>query len=253
LFIDLELDCVIKLLEVELHKYTWNGVVTMEEGISVRGSNSNAFVLVKMYIYRFIKRMFDLFVAFIGCIFLIPIAIIVKISYLINKDFDSIFFVQKRIGKDGKEFDFYKFRSMIPNADEVLFEMLDEDKELAKEYKKNKKLKNDPRITKAGNVLRKTSLDELPQLINVLKGDMSMIGNRPYLPREKEDMGDSFDIIVSTKPGISGYWQVSGRSEVSFDYRLKLEKYYSEHCGLKMDIKIFFKTIRVVFKCTGAK
>ena len=104
-----------------------------------------------------------------------------------------------------------------------------------------------------GRVIRKCSIDELPQLINVLKGDMSLIGNRPYLPREQEDMGEDFDIIVSTKPGITGYWQVSGRSEVTFDYRLELEKYYSQNYGFSMDIKIFFRTFKVVFKCKGAK
>ena len=225
----------------------------MNSGIDVRFYNSNVFVAVKMHIYHFIKRVFDLFTSFVGCLFLLPITILVKIVYVLNKDYDSIFFVQKRIGKDGREFNLYKFRSMVTNADEVLFKLMEEDENLAREYKENKKLKNDPRITKVGRLLRKSSLDELPQLINVLRGDMSMIGNRPYLPREKKDMGDSFGIIVSTKPGLTGYWQVSGRSEVTFDYRLRLEKYYSEHCGLKMDIRIFFKTIKVVFRCTGAK
>lgn len=226
----------------------------MNEGISMEvESSKNASLLIKTYIYLFVKRVFDIIVSLVGIVFLIPIAIVIKISYMINKDFHSIFFVQKRIGKNGREFKFYKFRSMVVNADEVLMKMLKEDEELAREYKKNKKLKNDPRITKIGKIIRKASIDELPQLINVLKGDMSMIGNRPYLPREKEDMGEDFNVIVSTKPGITGYWQVSGRSEVSFDYRLKLEKYYSEHCGLKMDMKIFFKTFKVVLRCKGAK
>lgn len=225
----------------------------MNEGINVGVDNPNVFIVLKMYIYRFIKRAFDLFVSLIGCLVLIPISIIIKIVYMLNKDFDSIIFTQNRIGKNGKEFKFYKFRSMISNADDVLKEILKKDKKLAKEYKINKKLHDDPRITKVGRIIRKFSIDELPQLINVLKGDMSMIGNRPYLPREKKDMGEYFDIIVSTKPGITGYWQVSGRSEVTFDYRLKLEKYYSEHCGLKMDIKIFFKTFKAVFGHIGAK
>ena len=115
-------------------------------------------------------------------------------------DFHSIFFTQNRIGKNGKEFKFFKFRTMVVNADEVLFKLLKEDKEMAKEYKKNRKLKNDPRITKLGKILRRTSIDELPQLINVFLGNMTMIGNRPYLPREKEDMGKYYkDIMASIR------------------------------------------------------
>ena len=114
-------------------------------------------------------------------------------------------------------------------------------------------MKHDPRITKMGKFLRKTSLDELPQFINVLKGDMSVIGNRPYLPREKKDMGKYFDDIVSTKCGIVSYWAVMGRSDVSFKTRLKLEQYYSKHQSLKLDIKIFFRTFKVVLLKKGAK
>lgn len=207
---------------------------------------------IKLYSYLVIKRTFDLICAILGLLFLIPIALIVKISYMLTGDFHSIFFTQKRIGKNGKEFNFFKFRSMVKNADEVLFKMLEENEELKEEYRINKKLKNDPRITKAGKILRKSSLDELPQLINIFLGQMSIIGNRPYLPREKEDMGTYFKDIVKTKPGLTGYWQVSGRSNCTFDERLKLEQYYSNHYGLKMDIKIFFKTFKVVLLRKGA-
>lgn len=210
-------------------------------------------ISLKEFFYLVIKRTFDIICGLIGVLILIPISIIIKIIYICNKDFSPIFFTQNRIGKNGKEFKFYKYRSMVANADEVLFRMLKEDKEIAKEYKKNKKLKNDPRITKVGELLRKTSLDELPQLINVLKGDMSIIGNRPYLPREKEDMGEYYDDIVKTKPGITGYWQVSGRSDLSFKKRLELEQFYSNQISLKLDIKIFFKTFLVVFLKKGAK
>lgn len=210
-------------------------------------------ISLKEFFYLVIKRTFDIICGLIGVLILIPISIIIKIIYICNKDFSPIFFTQNRIGKNGKEFKFYKYRSMVANADEILFRMLKEDKEIAKEYKKNKKLKNDPRITKVGEFLRKTSLDELPQLINVLKGDMSIIGNRPYLPREKEDMGEYYDDIVKTKPGITGYWQVSGRSDLSFKKRLELEQFYSNQISLKLDIKIFFKTFQVVFLKKGAK
>lgn len=205
------------------------------------------------YFYLFIKRLFDIIMSCIGLIVLIPITIIIKIAYMCNGDFASVFFVQNRIGQYGKEFKFYKYRSMVPNADEILFEMLKNNKEVAEEYAKNKKLKDDPRITKAGNFIRKTSIDELPQLINVLKGDMSLVGNRPYLPREKKDMGKYFNDIVKTKPGITGYWQVSGRNDVSFKKRLELEKYYSNNATLMLDVKILFKTVGVVLGMKGAE
>ena len=182
--------------------------------------DKNIHIGFRKNVYFFVKRLFDVLCALVGCTLLIPIALIVKIFYIITGDFNSIFFTQKRIGQYGEEFNFFKFRTMVPNADEILFEKLNSDKELAKEYKENKKLKNDPRITKAGKILRRTSLDELPQLINVLKGDMSMIGNRPYIPREKRDMGKHFSEIVKTRPGITGYWQVSGRENASFKKRL---------------------------------
>lgn len=209
-------------------------------------------IVFRKNVYFFVKRLFDLLCALVGCTLLIPIALIVKIFYIITGDFNSIFFTQKRIGQYGEEFNFFKFRTMVPNADEILFEKLNSDKELAKEYKENKKLKNDPRITKAGKILRRTSLDELPQLINVLKGDMSMIGNRPYIPREKRDMGKHFSEIVKTRPGITGYWQVSGRENASFKKRLELEKYYSNNQSFLLDIKIFFKTFKAVLGGHGA-
>lgn len=196
--------------------------------------------------YRFIKRSFDIVCGLIGVICLIPIALIIKIAYMCSGDFYTIILTQNRIGKNGKEFKFYKFRSMIPFADDALFKLLKEDKEAAKEYKKNKKLKHDPRITKIGKIIRKLSIDELPQLINVLKGDMSIIGNRPYLPREKEDMAEYYEGIIKTKPGITGYWQVNGRSKTTFKERLEMETYYSNNHSLILDIKIFFKTFKVV-------
>lgn len=210
-------------------------------------------ISIKKYLYFGVKRLFDILIALIGCLFLLPVILIVKISYLLHKDFDSIFFRQKRIGKNGKEFNLYKFRSMVPNADEVLKELLKNDAEARKEYKINKKLKNDPRITPMGKILRVTSLDELPQFINIFKGEMSLIGNRPYLPREKDDMGLYYNDIIKTKPGLTGLWQISGRSNTTFEKRLKLEQQYSNSYGFKTDIKIFFKTFGVVLKHKGAK
>lgn len=186
-------------------------------------------ITVREVSYLAVKRLFDIIVSLIGIVFLIPFIIIIKISYIINKDLESIFFTQDRIGKNGKIFKLYKFRTMVPNADEVLFKLLKENKKIAEEYNKNKKLKDDPRITKAGKFIRKYSIDELPQLINILKGNMTFIGNRPYLPREKEDMDKYYEDIIKTKPGLTGYWQVSGRSNTTFKKRLELESYYSNN------------------------
>ena len=230
--------------------YTWKGVFAMDNSLEIV---TTPLLSLKKTMYSFIKRLFDIVCSLVGIIFLIPLSIIIKISYILMGDFHSIFFTQNRIGKNGKEFKFFKFRTMVVNADEVLFKLLKEDKEMAKEYKKNRKLKNDPRITKLGKILRRTSIDELPQLINVFLGNMTMIGNRPYLPREKEDMGKYYKDIIKTKPGITGYWQVSGKKNATFQKRLELESFYSKNCGLKMDIKIFFKTFGAVVKGHGAE
>lgn len=216
-------------------------------------SNVISMSKIKKYLYLTIKRLFDIILSLFGILFLIPISIIIKISYILNKDFSSIFYSQIRIGKDGKEFKLYKFRSMIPNADEVLKELMDTNTDIFNEYSKNKKLKDDPRVTKVGKFIRKTSLDEFPQFINVFKGDMSIVGNRPYLPREKKDMGSYYDDIVKTKCGIVSYWAIHGRSDVSFERRLELEKYYSNHQSLGLDIEIFFRAFTVVLLKKGAK
>ena len=212
-----------------------------------------AYFKLKRILYLTVKRIFDIFISIIGLIFIIPLAFIIKIAYMLTGDFTNVIFTQDRIGKNGKHFKFFKFRSMVPNADQILFEALEKDEKLREEYTANKKLKDDPRITKVGKIIRKFSLDETPQFINIFLGDMSLIGNRPYLPREKEDMGKYFDDIVKTKPGLTGWWQVSGRNNVSFKRRLILEQEYSKNAGFKMDIKIFFKTFRVVLFGKGAK
>ncbi len=202
-------------------------------------------------LYIVIKRLFDIVCSLIGCVLLIPITIFVKISYMLTGDFHTIFYSHERIGKNGKLFKLYKFRTMVPNADDVLKELL-KDPKVEKKYNVNKKLKNDPRITKMGKYVRKFSIDETPQFINILLGHMAMIGNRPYLPREKKDMGKYYAEIVMSKPGLTGYWQTAGRNNVDFNSRLKLESYYSKHMSLWFDIKIFFKTFGVVLFGRGA-
>lgn len=203
-------------------------------------------------LYKVIKRTFDIVVSLIGCIFLLPIIIIVKISYIISKDYNSIFYTQTRIGKNGKEFKLYKFRTMITNADEVLKKLL-ENPIYKDEWQRNQKLENDPRITKMGKILRKTSLDELPQMINVLKGDMSMIGPRPLVKGELDAHHGNHAIYESVRPGISGWWAVNGRSATTYEKRLELEYYYCENCSLMLDIKCFFMTIKTVLDKKGAK
>lgn len=213
---------------------------------------SNNEIIFSKHIFYFVKRFFDVIVGILGIFVLIPLTLIVKIISIINGDHDCIFYSQERIGKNGKIFKLYKFRSMVPNADIELKKLLRK-KKYREEYKLNKKIKDDPRITKVGKFLRKTSLDEVPQFINILKGDMAFVGNRPYLPREKEDMADSYNDIVATKPGLTGYWQVNGRSDISFKKRLELEQFYSNNCSLILDVKIIFKTIKVVIMRNGAK
>lgn len=203
-------------------------------------------------VYFILKRCFDWVSAVILMLVLFfPVLIIVIVIKL--EDGGPAFYYQNRLGKDGKIFKLYKFRSMILNADEVLQEKLKEDKEIAKEYKKYKKLENDFRITKIGNFIRKTSLDELPQIINILKGDMSFIGPRPYLEIEEEDMGRNKKTILTVTPGLTGYWQAYGRNNTTFKERVKMETYYAKNLSLLFDIKIFFKTMLVVVKKDGAK
>ena len=209
-------------------------------------------ISIKKYLYFGVKRLFDILIALIGCLFLLPVILIVKISYLLHKDFDSIFFRQKRIGKNGKEFNLYKFRSMVPNADEELKELL-KDPKYKEEWDLNQKFEHDPRITSMGNILRKTSLDELPQFINILIGDMSLIGPRPLVPGELDSHNGNHELYESVRPGISGWWAANGRSATTYERRLELEYYYVQRCGLILDIRCVFRTIKAVIYKTGAK
>lgn len=202
--------------------------------------------------YQFTKRSFDVVCSLLGCLVLLPIALVVKVMYMINGDFNSIFYTQKRIGKDGKEFKFYKFRTMVPNADEVLKKLLKQ-KKYKKQWESHHKIDKDPRITKIGKILRKTSLDELPQLINVLKSDMSLIGPRPLVPGELDEHKGNHKIYESVKPGITGWWASHGRSALTYQERLKLEYYYVQNQSLTLDIKCMFATVMAVLKKTGAK
>ena len=203
--------------------------------------------------FRFIKRTIDILAGIVGIILLIPITLVVAIMRIIKKENSGpIFYEQLRIGKNGKQFRMYKFRSVCLNADETLKKYLEENEDAKREYKKYKKLKYDPRITKVGKVLRATSLDEFPQFINVLKGDMSLVGPRPYLPREKNDMGKYYNIIIKIKPGVTGPWQIRGRSNISFEDRLKIDAEYIQKMSITNDVKMVLKTLTKVVKKDGA-
>ena len=195
-----------------------------------------------------LKRGIDILGGICGTLLLIPLTAIIWIVNKVAKDNGPIFFTQTRIGKDGKLFKMYKYRSMVVGADEILKRYLEENEEARKEYKEYKKLKKDPRITKIGNFLRKTSLDEFPQFINVLKGDMSLVGPRPYLPREREEINGFFKYITSCKPGITGLWQTRGRSNTTFTDRLSMDMEYYYNHSLKQDIKLIYKKVRNVVK-----
>ena len=209
-------------------------------------------ISIHRLLFLFIKRLFDIIIGLIGVICLIPLTIMIKIISVLKGDFKSIFYSQIRIGKNGKEFKLYKFRSMVPNADEVLKELL-KNKKYKKEWQKNQKFKNDPRITKIGKTLRKTSLDETPQFINLLLGQMSLIGPRPLIKGELDSHNGNHELYESVRPGLTGWWAANGRSNIDYDERLKLEYLYINNMSLILDIKCIFKTIKIVLCKKGAK
>lgn len=204
----------------------------------------------KRRIYRFFKRFFDILLSVLALIVLSPVFLVIAIAIKCDSK-GPVFYKHHRIGKNGKAFGMYKFRSMVENADEIF---KDFPQELKDEFNVNYKLDNDPRITKVGNFLRKTSLDELPQFLNVIKGELSLVGPRPIIERELLEYGENKDKFLSVIPGITGYWQSNGRSNImSYDERKEMELYYVDNASFLLDIKILFRTVIVVFKREGAK
>ncbi len=202
-------------------------------------------------VYMFFKRIIDIFAALLALLITTPIFLIVSLAYWFGENRGPIFFKQLRIGKDGKGFYMYKFRSMIVNAEQVL----KENKDLYQKYLDNNyklEQEEDPRITRLGRFLRKTSLDELPQLLNVIKGEMSLVGPRPVIQEELREYNDRLQDFLSVKPGVTGYWQICGRSEVGYPERAHLEFYYIDNQGAKMDSNVIFKTIILVISRKGA-
>ena len=203
------------------------------------------------YFYLTIKRLFDIIVSGISLILLSPLFLIIGIMIKMDSK-GKVFYKHKRIGKNGEYIYLYKFRSMYSDSKERLEEML-KDPVIRKEWEENYKLEHDPRITKVGNFLRKTSLDELPQLLNILNGDMSIVGPRPVIDSEIEKYGDLKEYFLSVTPGLTGWWACNGRSCTSYDERKRLELYYIQHRGIMLDLKIIFKTFTSVLKRDGAK
>lgn len=208
-------------------------------------------VTSEQMVYQGFKRLVDIVFGLLGAICLLPLIMVVKISFLLTGDTKPIFYTQTRIGLNGQPFKMYKFRSMVWNAGEVLQELL-KDPKYAKEWAEHQKFEDDPRITKMGGFLRKTSLDEVPQFLNVLKGDMSVIGPRPLVVGELEEHG-GLQLYNHVKPGITGWWGCNGRSNTTYEERLELEYYYVRNCSLWLDALTVVKTAVVLIKRDGAK
>ena len=196
--------------------------------------------------YKIIKTIFDLFFGLIflvvGSPIFISIALLVKLSSR-----GPIFFLQKRVGKNKKTFNCIKFRTMHPEAEDILENLIVNNEALRKEFEETHKLKNDPRITKIGKFLRKTSLDEIPQILNVIKMEMSIVGPRPIVKKEILKYGKSYKKVISIKPGITGLWQVSGRNNLSYKRRVILDCLYVDNMSPIIDLRIIIRTFGVIF------
>ncbi|WP_431523300.1 sugar transferase [Paenibacillus amylolyticus] len=193
-------------------------------------------------VYLFMKRMLDLLGSFIGLIILCPLFAVIGLLIKIEAPQGSVFFRQVRVGQNGKEFHMYKFRSMVANAEDLLEQLIDQNEVNGNMFK----MKNDPRITRIGKFIRKTSLDELPQLWNVFRGEMSLVGPRPALPREVKNYTSYDRQRLQMIPGCTGLWQVSGRNSVGFEEMVELDLTYARERSMMVDIKIIFRTFKVL-------
>lgn len=198
--------------------------------------------------YNFIKRVADVVLSLVAIVLFSPIFLIVALVIRIDSK-GKVVFGHERIGKDMNKFKVYKFRTMYENSNEIFNNFSEEQK---REYYINFKLDNDPRITRVGSFLRKTSLDELPQLINILKGDMSIVGPRPIVEKEIEKYGGYAEEVFSVLPGLTGYWQANGRSDTTYEQRVQMDMYYINNRSLLLDFKIILKTFISVIKKEGA-
>lgn len=196
------------------------------------------------------RVLLEWFLALVATLILIPLLLVIAISVRLSGR--QVIFKHKRVGKDGRVFSVFKFRTMVPRADDVLEKVLRQDPSLRHEWCKERKLKKDPRVTKVGRILRTTSLDELPQLFNILKGEMAIVGPRPVTPEELIRYGRTQRHYLKLKPGITGLWQVSGRNDVTYSRRVAMDRFYVENRTLAMDACIVLKTVKVVALRAGA-
>ena len=199
-------------------------------------------------LYKIFKRIFDIIASVIGIVVLSPIFLILIVLVKLDSK-GPAFFAHNRLGKNGDIIKIYKFRTMVTNSKEVFDNFTAEQKE---EFRINFKLEDDPRITRIGRILRKTSLDELPQFLNIIIGNMSVVGPRPIIEEEISKYGVNSKKLFSVKPGLTGYWQANGRSETTYEERVEMDMFYIDNMSMKLDIKIIFKTILAVLEGKGA-
>lgn len=200
---------------------------------------------------RYLKAALDYLLTIVGTILILPLLLFIAVWIYLDAP-GPVIFRHMRVGKDGKLFPCYKFRSMYINSQEKLNEILAENSAMRQEWERDFKLKNDPRITKSGAFLRKTSLDELPQIFNVLRGDMSLVGPRPVVQEELARYGEFVQDYLMVKPGITGMWQVNGRSDTTYDERVQMDVWYVRNWSVWLDVMLLWRTIKAVFKCEGA-
>ena len=198
--------------------------------------------------YKIIKRLFDFCAALIGSIITLPFFLLIAIAIKFDSK-GSVFFIHHRVGKNGKPLPILKFRTMVVGAESMIKDFTPEQK---KEWETNYKLEHDPRVTRIGHFLRKTSIDELPQLYNILAGQLSVVGPRPVTEEEIEKYGKNKDKILSVTPGLTGWWACNGRSNIDYQERMELELYYVDHASLLLDLKIILKTVKITLSHEGA-
>lgn len=200
------------------------------------------------YGYRFIKRLFDIIASALALVILSPLLLIIAICIKVDDPKGPVFYSQVRVGKDGKHFKMFKFRSMVTNADQLLEKLRAKNEVDGAMFK----IKNDPRITRVGRIIRKYSIDELPQLANVVLGSMSIVGPRPPLVSEVAEYTDYDKQRLMVKPGATGMWQVGGRNDVSFDEMVRLDLTYIQERSIWLDLKIMFETVKIMIVPNGA-
>lgn len=196
-------------------------------------------------------RLLDISLIVLAAPYILLVFFVIVILIVLDSK-GPVFYRQARIGRFGRKFHVYKFRTMVQDADRVLTNHLGSSPELKAEWLATRKLKNDPRVTRVGSVLRKLSLDELPQLWNILTGDMSLVGPRPIVDDEVERYGECFDLYIQVRPGLTGLWQVSGRNDITYEQRVALDEYYIRNRSLRLDMEILLKTVVVVLSGKGA-